>query len=497
MVKTFVSTEAEVNMGSEEEIDYFDEDDKAFVVSDEACDNDLDRTSGNHWASASSDPLKDVAAWRILKEFLDTDMSFGEMQFIRDEIGSFHAYDLLEVEFSDDPTSSAHWESVLDAIVEAETPEEKQQVFTKLTSTPSAASDLPPQRVGAVEELTSIKQDVVTSTPDLPTWVVMVPPMEDFKVYTHSTLPGRLCVKVENTYVIRNAWPSSHVNCFFDIVFLPLEDQSSVKHSMSIPGWYHPIRGPYRFDVGLAHSYSKQADALRVLFPFRAHAERGIGKDPHVPCLHNSPNSVLTSAGRGKTYMHGLLALDLRRTAVVEIPLPIPESIRLHKESGCNPAFVQLSVHMQESVHVENLPLQPLIGNSAWGITIVAPQLKGKTGMVVQVDDNTVVVLDQSSESEVVVTEGIYACEFGEINEVDPMMQTVAFFSFSQQKTITPVMLFKWSEVLSASGTVLQVDLGEKTLTFKDTLHTEFNVMIIVLPILLMLRESAGAGIMS
>lgn len=49
-------------------------------MSDEACNDDLDQTSGNNWASASSDPLKDVAAWCILKEFLDTDMSFGEMQ---------------------------------------------------------------------------------------------------------------------------------------------------------------------------------------------------------------------------------------------------------------------------------------------------------------------------------------------------------------------------------------------------------------------------------
>lgn len=59
--------------------------------------------------------------------------------------------------------------------MEAETPEEKQQVFTKLTSTPSAASDQPPQRVGAVKELTLIKQDIVMSMPDLPTWLVTVP----------------------------------------------------------------------------------------------------------------------------------------------------------------------------------------------------------------------------------------------------------------------------------------------------------------------------------
>ncbi|KAG1717282.1 uncharacterized protein EDB91DRAFT_1259934 [Suillus paluster] len=366
MVKMFVSTEAEVDKWSGEEIDYSEEDDEAFVVPDEACDKacDNDRASGNHRASVS-DPLKDVTAWRILKEFLDTDMGFGQMQArllahlgsqYREEdwaeaksllfsVGSFHAYDLLEVEFSDDPMSSAHWESVLDAIREANTPEDKLQVFTRLTSTPSAASNKPPRKVGVIEEPTSITQDVETMpAPDLPMWLVTVPlskasflatqlKNKGFEVYTHSTLPGRLCVKAEDTYVIREAWPSSHVNCFFDVIFLPPEDQSSVEHRMTIPGWYRPIRGPYRFDVGLAHSYNRQADTLRVLFPSRAHPEWGIWKDLHVPRLHNPPDGVSTSGGRGETYIHGLLVLDLRRTAVVEVPIPVPESIRLHKES--------------------------------------------------------------------------------------------------------------------------------------------------------------------
>jgi hypothetical protein len=276
-----------------------------------------------------------------------------------------------------------------------------------------------------------------------------------FEVYTHSTLPGRLCVKAKDTYTIRDAWPSSHGSCFFDVIFLPPEDQSTAERSMAIPGWYRPVRGLYRFDVGLAHSYNKQADTLRVLFPSRAHSGLGFGKDPSVPRLHNPLDGVSTSAGRKKTYIHGLLALDLRRTAVTEITLPVPESIRLHKESGCNPAFVQRTLHayaaqhwiegdlvrvkagemvgctakidcvdmstcsasayIQESVLVENISLKPLmfplsdlerkfrVGDNVCVLdnSIAAPELKGKTGVVVQVDDDTVVVLDQSSESEV------------------------------------------------------------------------------------------------
>ncbi|KAG2115328.1 uncharacterized protein F5147DRAFT_649698 [Suillus discolor] len=506
------------------------------------------------------------------------------MRFICDQSSSSHAYDLLEVEFSDDPTLLAHWESALDAIVEADTPEDKLQVFTNLTLAPPAASDQPPRRVGVVSQPTSITQDIeIASVSNLPTWLVTVPSTQlknkGFEVYTHSTLPGHLCVKAKDTYAIRNAWPSSHGSCFFDVIFLPPEDQSTVEHSMAIPGWYHP-----------------QADTLRVLFPSRAHSGLGIRKDPSVPRLHNPLDGVSTSVGRRKTYMHGLLALDLRRTAVTEITLPIPESIRLHKESRCNPVFVQRTLHayaaqhwiegdlvrvragemvgctakidcvdmstysasayMQESVQVENISLKPLMfslsdlerkfrmGDNVRVLdnSIAAPQLKGKTGMVVQVDDDTVVVLDQSSESEftvgfdslatfigsiskqgptntsicndtpmkgdqVVVTEGIHVCEFGEVNGVDTITQMVSFFSFSRQKIITvpiretaftpnPAALQHTHErgynvvagdnvqvvrgdQLHVSGTVLRVDLTNKMLTFKDTPHTECTISIV------------------
>ncbi|KAG2740433.1 hypothetical protein P692DRAFT_201872426 [Suillus brevipes Sb2] len=50
-------------------------------------------------------------------------------RFIQDEIGSSHAYYLLDVEFADNPASMAHWESVLDAIVDAVTREERLKIF--------------------------------------------------------------------------------------------------------------------------------------------------------------------------------------------------------------------------------------------------------------------------------------------------------------------------------------------------------------------------------
>jgi len=276
-----------------------------------------------------------------------------------------------------------------------------------------------------------------------------------FEVYTHSTLPGRLCVKAENTVVIRKAWPSTHTNCFFDVIFVPREDQIHSKRNLTIPGWYRPIRGQYRHDVGYAYSYDPQTDIITLLVASREVPGREVGKDSHVPRLYNPPNDILNSAGRNKTYLHGLLALKLHRNAVFEIPIPAPESIILHQESRCNPAFVQSTLHayaaqhwiegdlvivragemfgctakiqcvdmctrsasayMEESVHIENISHEPImfaisdlerkfrVGDSVRVLdgSSVTSQLKGKTGMVVQVDENTVDILDQSSEFEV------------------------------------------------------------------------------------------------
>lgn len=67
--------------------------------------------------------------------------------------------------------------------------------------------------------------------------------------------------------------------------------------------------------------------------------------DPHIPHLYSSPDGLLIYESKGKAYIHGLLALKLRRTAVVAVSVPAPDIISLHKESKCNPAFVQSSLH--------------------------------------------------------------------------------------------------------------------------------------------------------
>jgi hypothetical protein len=107
-------------------------------------------------------------------------------RFIENEISSSHAYHLLEVEFSDNPTSMIHWESVMDAIVDAITREARLQIFDMRTSdivepamssaASSVASVQPLREIGVFEESISSTQDVGTaSAPDLPTWLVTVP----------------------------------------------------------------------------------------------------------------------------------------------------------------------------------------------------------------------------------------------------------------------------------------------------------------------------------
>ncbi|KAG1765190.1 hypothetical protein EV702DRAFT_1204674 [Suillus placidus] len=154
---------------------------------------------------------------------------------------SSHAYHLLEVEFSDNPMAMVHWESVLDAVVDADTREARLKIFGTRTSNMvehvmssavlPAASVRPHKETGVLKESISSTQDVkMGSAPEFTIWLITVPfsktsflaaelKSKGFEVYTHSTLPGRLCIKAEDTYVIRKAWPSTHANCFLTFSF--------------------------------------------------------------------------------------------------------------------------------------------------------------------------------------------------------------------------------------------------------------------------------------
>jgi ribosomal protein L24 len=278
-----------------------------------------------------------------------------------------------------------------------------------------------------------------------------------FDVYTHSTLPGRLCVKAKNTVVIREAWPSSHGNCFINAVFVPPEDQTSSTPRVAIPGWYRAKHGRYRGDIAFGQSYDSRSDKITLLVASRDTPpdDVGLGKDSRTRRLFNSPSYEQTNDHRKESYTNGLLSLILDRTAVVHIPIPAPVDISLHQESMCAPAFVGstlhayaakhwmegdavqviagemiscrgkiecvdtdnwlASVYMDESLQVEHVSSRPFmfpianlvrlfsVGDNVCVLegSIVPLELRGKTGAVVAIDASTVEVYDMSSQSQV------------------------------------------------------------------------------------------------
>ncbi|KAG2108738.1 uncharacterized protein F5147DRAFT_652726 [Suillus discolor] len=430
--------------------DQDDMEDESFLISDHD-DDDL----------VLPTPLQDEAAWNIFEEYLTTDMTFPQMEakltshlgdclrksshrqgsahvIARKSYGALdYPYDRLGVEFSDDPKSYAHWESVLDDITEADSLDEKRE---------SAG---------------------VVPTSALPTWLITVP---------------------------------------------------------SIPGWYRPTCGHYWSDVGYGHSYDPESNTITLLVPSRSlHVPKSdIRQDPCMPCLFNSPGGEIIYKDGGHTYIHGLLSLKLTRTAVVEIAIPTPQDILIHKESGCNPALVQstwhayaaqhwmqddlvritagelrnclgkiicvdmathsASIYMEESLHVGKVSSTPLmfpianlerkfhVGDNVRVLTdsIEALNLKEKTGIVVEVgiEDNSVVFtvrtyclatyINESSNLSpgdasvyhhdnpmkgdyVIVVDGVYHLQFGEITEVDLVTQSLAFLSSELGMLLVPI----------------------------------------------------------
>ncbi|KAG2033322.1 hypothetical protein BDR03DRAFT_1014393 [Suillus americanus] len=185
---------------------------------------------------------------------------------------------------------------------------------------------------------------------------------------------------------------------------------------------------------------------------------------------------------------------------------------------------------MEDLVHVEKVSPKPLM----FSIADLERKFWGKTGIVVQIDEDTVVVHNKSSQCQftvaidslvtfirdfakkdtanvttnietpmkgdhVIVTESFYICEFWEVSGVDIKTKKLMFFSESQQLHITvPIRMTAFNpnpaalqhtpergydlvagdiiqmvrgEQLCASGKVLCVNLDNSTLTFKDMPH--------------------------
>ncbi|KAG1817550.1 uncharacterized protein BJ212DRAFT_1299100 [Suillus subaureus] len=382
-------------------------------------------------------------------------------QFIQDEISSSNAYHLLEVEFTDNPTSLAYWESVLDVIVDAVTCEARLKIFDtrafhvveSISSAVSAAvSDQSSRGIGVFEKpVSSAHDDGMASARDLPTWLITMPSMQ-----------------------LRSKGFKIHSKC-----------------NLTIPGWYQPICGQYQHDIGYTHSYDPQTDTIMLLVTSREVPGWEVRKDSHVLHLYNPPNNILSSVGRNKTYLHGLLALKLHRNAVFEIPIPAPESIMLHQESRCNPAFMQSTLHayaaqhwmegdlvivmsasayMEESVHIKKISHEPIMfaisnlerkfcvggGVHVLDSSSVTSQLKGKTGMVVQVNETMVdftIAIDLLGTFVRDISRWVF---INVSHNHDTLMKAGDIIQVIR------------SDPLCASGMVLHVNLDDKTLTFKD-----------------------------
>ena len=191
------------------------------------------------------------------------------------------------------------------------------------------------------------------------------------EVYTHSTLPGRLCIKAKDTLVIRESWPLSHGNCFINAVYLPSDDQASTAPEVAIPAWYRTKRGKYRNLVGYGKSYDPPSDQITLLVA----------------------SKEFTVSAVGDTQIN-LQSLVIKRTALVHIPIPAPADIALHEESRHDPVLVQSTLHLYSA--------QYWIEGDA--VRVTAREMIGCIGKVHCVDMAThlaSVYMDESLEVEV------------------------------------------------------------------------------------------------
>ncbi|KAG1874139.1 hypothetical protein C8R48DRAFT_669745 [Suillus tomentosus] len=404
-IVSFVSLEAEV--ASDDEDSEGEEDDdgdvcclpyhRLFVVSD---DNIVDDESDDNAVHPSSS-LKDVGAWEILREHLMTDMSFEEML---EKLRAYLGVRYREEDWKEAVDSLFTGDGDIDIALDNLASIKARYLPLEGTSTNLSSSRPSNSFIDAVEDIDKrfgqgavrpsriisdegdcdVERVVVPRTSG--EWVVTVPEsIKAFglKTYTHPTLPGRLYVTAPNSLIIRAAFPASHADCFLRCAFV--SDDQTPHASIAIPGWYRMTHGVYNRDMAYGLSYDDTTKTVKLLVASRRlNDPKDIGKLRQERRLLEHPAGVDNYKYRGQEYIHGLMCIEQHLTDVVRICLPAAQDIVLHKESGCDPQFVSVTMHMHSAQYWRE-------GDE---VRVVSGALSGTWGIIldVQINDGTALV---------------------------------------------------------------------------------------------------------
>ncbi|KAG2094044.1 uncharacterized protein F5147DRAFT_657285 [Suillus discolor] len=354
---------------------------RLFVVSDN---NIVDDESDDNAVHPSSS-LKDVGAWDIFREHLMTDMSFEEM------LEKLHAY--LGVRYREED-----WKEAVDSLFTGDgnigialdnlaSIKAHYLHWKEHRPTSHAVEDIDrrfgqgavrPSHIISDEGDCNVERVVMPRTSG--EWVVTVPvSIKAFglETYTHPTLPGRLYVTAPNSIIIRAAFPSSHADCFLWCAFA--SDDQTPHASIAIPGWYRMTHGAYNRDIAYRLSYDDPMKTVKLLVASRRlNDPRDIGKLRQEHRLLEHPAGVENYKYRGQEYIHGLMCIEQPITDVIRISLPAAQDIVLHKELGCDPEFVSVTMHMYSAQYWRE-------GDE---VRVVSGALSGTWGIILDVQIN-------------------------------------------------------------------------------------------------------------
>jgi hypothetical protein len=154
---------------------------------------------------------------------------------------------------------------------------------------------------------------------------------------------------------------------------------------MAIPGWYRMTHGAYNCNIVYGLSYDDPTKTVKLLVASRQLDDpRDIGKLRQERHLLEHPAGVDHYKYQGQEYIHGLMCIERHVTDVIRISLPTAQDIALHKELGCDPAFVSVTMHMYSAQYW-------LEGDE---VRVVSGAMSGTWGIIldVQIDDGMALV---------------------------------------------------------------------------------------------------------
>ncbi|KAG1722154.1 hypothetical protein EDB19DRAFT_1835142 [Suillus lakei] len=301
-------------------------------------------------------------------------------------------------------------------------------------------------------------------------------------------VPGQLYIVPDSPHTVLSTIPESHKPCVRRFDHLPEEQEEALNRlcaQLPNPTWVRVNRGEYKDAIAYIFDSEQMNDFVTVLIPPRdfpypmAKGSITLFDPSRLPAgkllsdiIHGG--AVIGYSFKGEEYYSGLLKKKFHRYCLELVPIPHPNDICLHIQSGWDTPFIKkaeiaFSNHRKEmEANLDDVERIFHIGDE---VKVIAGAYMGLEGHIIQKYDDIFHVCQSGTQEEVQVSKYYLDCcpvdhmlhgHQSTHQYIDPPLETESIQISDYVQVLT-------GDSVGKSGTVEWVTSTGSMLWFRDT----------------------------